>query len=80
MSEKHTAENDLPLDPITVTEDAVVQVVLTAPMVEWFQSQIRARGLYLFPMPGDDEDLPTFGVGVGRRLMGRVTSPEMGDA
>ena len=71
----HSAENGLPLAPITLAEDDVAQVVLLGPTFDWFQRELRARGLYLFPIPVGDDDLPTFGVGVGDRLMGRVTPP-----
>ncbi len=74
-----TAENGLPA-PIPIPEDTeVVQVVLLAPTFEWFQQQIRGRGLYLFPIPVEGDDLPTYGVGVGQRLMGRVLPPRSGD-
>ena len=77
------AEEDLPLAPITLAEEDVVQVVLLKPTFDWMQEELRARGLYLFPIPvaGDGDDLPTFGVGIGERLMGRVTPPaERGQA
>lgn len=72
---RDTAENGLPLAPITLAEDDVAQVVLLGPTFDWFQRELRARGLYLFPIPVGDEDLPTFGVGVGQRVLTRVTPP-----
>jgi hypothetical protein len=41
------------------------QVVCTEVTFHWLQSRLRARGLYLFPIPVGDEDLPTYGVGIG---------------
>jgi hypothetical protein len=71
----HTAENGLPA-PVPIPADTeVVEVVLLAPTFEWFQEQIRARGLYLFPIPVGGDELPTYGVGVGHRLMGRPIPP-----
>jgi hypothetical protein len=41
----HTAENGLPAPAPIPPDTEVVQVVLLAPTFEWFQQQIRARGL-----------------------------------
>lgn len=71
----HSAERDVALSPITLGEDDVVQVVLLKPTFDWIQEQIRARGLYLFPIPIGDDDLSTYGVGVGQRLWTRLTPP-----
>lgn len=73
-----TAENGLPLAPITLAED-VAQVVLLRPTFDWMQAQLRARGLYLFPIPVGEDDPPTFGIGVGETAMSRPTPPG-GDA
>lgn len=73
-----TMENtreDVPFGPILLDEDDVVQVVLLKPTFDWVQDEIRARGLYLFPIPVGGEDLPTYGVGVGRRLWGIASRP-----
>lgn len=83
MSQPHTAreecamsaENGLPRPIVCEFPDDVAQVVLTGTTFEWFQRAVRDRGLYLFPIPVGDEDLPTFGVGVGDVPMGRVTPP-----
>lgn len=45
--------------------DECAQVVLTATTFDWFQRILRARGLYLFPIPINEDDLPTYGVGIG---------------
>lgn len=47
----------------------VIQVIMTAGIQEAFKAWLVSRGLYLFPIPVED-DLPTFGIGValGREL------------
>jgi hypothetical protein len=69
----HPVEKGLPAPVPSPAEDSVAQVVLTGVTFDWFQQQVRARGLYLFPIPVGDDDLTTYGVGVGDVLMGRVT-------
>jgi hypothetical protein len=43
---------------------AEIQVVLTDGIQEPFRQWLAGRGLYLFRIPGLDDDLPTYGVGV----------------
>lgn len=62
MSEK----NGLPRPIACTFPDDVAQVVLTGSSFAWFQSAVRARGLYLFPIPVGDEELPTFGIGANQ--------------
>ena len=49
---------------VDVRHDDVVQLCLTGPMFDWVQRSLRARGLYLFPIPVGDDDLRTFGIGI----------------
>lgn len=43
----------------------VIQVVLTEPMRAWLQRSLDTMRMYLFRIPGldDEDDLPTFGIG-----------------
>lgn len=62
---------DLP-KPVVLEEGDVVQVVMLDPVFEWVQNALRSRDLFLFKIPVDDDDLPTYGVGVGRDLVGKL--------
>ena len=72
--------------PMTLPEEKVAQVVMLGPTFEWFQRELRARGLFLFRIPtgegdgdGDGDELPTFGIGVGDELMSRMPAPGAGE-
>lgn len=61
---------------IAFTDDACVQVVLSGWMAERFQADLRRRGLFLLPLPHSDEDeLPTYFVGVSDEALAAVTPP-----
>jgi hypothetical protein len=50
--------------------DGVFQVVFHPAMRTALERWIEGRGFYLFPMPvGDEDDLPTFGIGIGGQLL-----------
>lgn len=74
MNPKDQAE-ELP-EPITLPVGAVVQVALLKPTFDWLQDQLRVHGLYLFPMPVGDDELPTYGVGVGPTLWKTAQPPK----
>jgi hypothetical protein len=46
-------------------QDPEIQVVMTAGIQPAFKAWLASRGLYLFPIPVEDDDLPTFGIGIG---------------
>lgn len=49
--------------------DGVFQVVFHPAMRPALERWIEARGFYLFPMPiSTEDDLPTYGVGIGEEL------------
>jgi ATP-dependent Clp protease ATP-binding subunit ClpC len=47
-----------------VPEAADIQVVMTAGIQPTFKAWLSSRGLYLFPIPTEDDRLPTFGIGI----------------
>ncbi len=62
---------DLP-PPITLRGEETVEVVMTDGLFRDYQALLRARGLYLFPIPTftpDQDRLPAYGVGIGQRLI-----------
>lgn len=48
-------------DAVTLHDD--IQVVVPGPLQSALRAWLESRGLYLFPIPVED-DLPTFGIGV----------------
>jgi hypothetical protein len=42
----------------------VIQVVFTPALQPALGKWLVTRGLYLYPIPADDDDLPTYGVGI----------------
>ena len=46
-------------------EDGVIQVVMTSGIQETFRQWLASRGRHLFPIPVSDDDLPTYGIGIG---------------
>jgi hypothetical protein len=49
--------------------DGVFQVVFHPAMRTALERWIEGRGCYLFPIPGGEDDLPTFGIGIGGQLL-----------
>jgi ATP-dependent Clp protease ATP-binding subunit ClpC len=45
-------------------EAADIQVVMTAGIQPAFKAWLSSRGLYLFPIPTEDDRLPAFGIGI----------------
>jgi hypothetical protein len=41
-----------------------IQVVMTAGIQDAFRGWLASRGLYLYPIPVSENDLPTFGIGI----------------
>jgi len=46
-------------------QSSEIQVVMTPGIQKAFRAWLGIRGLYLFPIPTEDERLPAFGIGIG---------------
>ena len=64
------------LHPHAVAEGEVVQIAIGKPLFDWFQINVRSRGMYLFLLPSSPDELPTYSVGVGDSLMAKARAKE----
>lgn len=44
--------------------EGTIQVIMDGPLVDHFKAWLAGRGAYLFPIPVEDDPLPTFGIGI----------------
>lgn len=59
-----------PLTRLDVNDYGEIQVVMTPGIQGHFREWLAARGLYLFPIPVED-DLPTYGIGIREAVWDR---------
>lgn len=51
-------------DSRSAGDAGVIQVIMTEGIQDPFRAWLDSRGLYLYPIPSEDDRLPSFGIGI----------------